>query len=312
MHNRDDQCERLLQGLLARDWTDGSTPYCQCASVDDLSSSLMACPLVYLGRANSGMIAKRWNFTRLCLTSPKSLCQMRCLLPTFPLVSMSRSRTTSIPWLPSVLGLEKNSCVQSASPSTASISADKLAREFFQRFCCLLWVSHFSAAMYGHFISTRPSGSGVPGMDTSPSGLQARHGSCESTTSPERVIVACLLFETCKNRRYSCLALFSCDWPHLESIQWSGIEKCLYTALATEVVGLRFAIIPKLDAVRCKHLWWYHVELSAWSLVSLSIFIISRLLTLILKYCDTSVEGLGRLAAVVLFWKEWFGWFPRA
>ena len=223
---------------------------------------------------------------------------MRCLLPTFPLVSTSRSHTTSVPWLPSVLGLEKNSCVQSASPGTAGISADKLAREFFQRFCCCYGVSHFSAAMYGHFISTRPSGSGVPGMDTSPSGLQARHGFCESTTSPERVIVACL-FETYKNRRYSCLASSSCDRPHLESIQWSGIERCLYTALATGVVGLRFAIIPKLDAVRRKRLWWYHVELSAWSLVPLSTFIISRLLTLILKFCDTSVEGLGRLLRMV-------------
>ena len=257
--------ERLLRGLLARDWTDRSTPYCQCAFADDPSSSLMACPLVYLGRANSGRIAKRWN-------------SLKSLSNEMPSVSTSRSHTTSVPWLPSVLGL-------------VVFSPAQLQNSF---------------ATAGINISTRPSG-----RDTSPSGLQARHGFCESTTSPERVIVACL-FETYKNRRYSCLASSSCDRPHLESIQWSGIERCLYTALATGVVGLRFAIIPKLDAVRCKRLWWYHVELSAWSLVSLSIFIIPRLLTLILKYCDTSVEGLGHLAAVVAFWKEWFGWFPRA
>ena len=154
-----------------------------------------------------------------------------------------------------------------------------------QRFHYLLWGQLFLSCNVWSFYLHETSGSGVPGMDTSPSGLRARHGFCESTTSPERVIVACL-FETCKNWRYSCLASSSCDQPYLESIQWSGIEKCLYTALATGVVSLHvhFATMPKLDAVRCKCLWWYHIDLSAWSLVSLSSFIISRLLTLILKY----------------------------
>ena len=113
-------------------------------SADDPSSSLMACPLVYLGRANSGKITKRWTSQDWVWPLPEVFVKWDAFYwhsPWCPhhVVAPRVFRDCHLS-----LDLKKIHVVVFSlaqlqnSFTTAGISADKLAREFFQRFCCLL------------------------------------------------------------------------------------------------------------------------------------------------------------------------------